>query len=206
MMLLRVIAPLLGFLVLGLANLPLSSVLALVPLQSAGVSVGDVSGSVWNGTLSGVTFRDAPIGQIDVATQPLDLVAARPRLAFRSTGVSGYVSRSADGFALTNVNGRLALSEIQPSAPVQGDVILGDVAFSVGSAGCVTASGQVQVDGIETGGVPAAGPYAGAISCEAGDLAVSLAGADGGPGLVTRIDVGGLATPETVSAPATAQP
>lgn len=197
MMLLRVVAPVLGFLVVGLASLPLSVVMAAVPVETAGLAASDISGTVWRGHLAGVTWRGQHAGDFKIGMQPQSIASGRPTIRFQSvkTGVVGQVRQGENGVAVDAINGRLPLSMFQPSAQPDAGVILGDVSLTTGLAGCLNASGSVQIDGLS--GVDT-GPLSGSIACENGNLALSLSGAEGGPGFVLRLnleDASGLQFP-----------
>lgn len=202
MMLLRIVAPLLAFLVVGLASLPLSVVMAAVPVETSGLAASDVSGTVWRGNLAGVTWRGQRAGDFRIGMQPQSIASGRPAIRFQSveTGVTGQVRQGADGVALDAISGRLPLLMFQPSAPPEAHAILNDVSLTTGLAGCLAASGSVQIDGLSGVGT---GPLSGSIACENGNLALNLSGADGGPGFVLRLDLNeapGLQAPAATTA------
>ena len=97
----RVYLPVIGvvaFIVLALANLPLSLALSLADARGRGLDWAGTQGTIWHGTIGAARWQGHPIGRVEQRTGFMPLVAGR--LSSRMT-VTG---------AAANGEGRIILS------------------------------------------------------------------------------------------------
>ena len=78
MRILLILAALVALVWAGLSQIPLGFALRQVPLNAMGVNWTQSEGTVWNGRIMGVYLNGQPVGDIDVALQPVSLLLARP--------------------------------------------------------------------------------------------------------------------------------
>jgi hypothetical protein len=187
MTLLRIGVALLGFLVVGVAFLPLRLVFDRLPLPSAQVGVSSISGSIWRGRLEGVTLEGEPLGAFDLRTEAWPLLSGRLRVNFVSDGplTSGQLAARGGSLMLLNLNGETPLSRFAPSAPAEAMLSVRNAGLDLDGARCKRAGGQTTLTGLSSLGI---GDLAGPVSCEAGRLVLQLAPQAGGPGVDILLD------------------
>ncbi|MEZ5936592.1 MAG: type II secretion system protein N [Hyphomonadaceae bacterium] len=187
MIVLRTLAVLVGLLVAGVAFMPMRFVMDVSGARKAGLTTGDISGTIWKAQLSDVAWRGTDLGDFNVAMKPAGLSRNLLRMHFSSTGMVRYggVSLSGGALAFDSMQGRAPLSLLVRGAPSSGTLTYANGSLTLTQSGCTQAAGQVNVDGLGAYGVP---PLQGLASCENGELVLSLAPTEGGPG--GRIAIG----------------
>lgn len=160
-----------------------ATAVALTPLRTAwasagaprGISVQHVSGTIWSGELSGVSWQGVDLGDFrsnaDFLTRIGDMVV---HLASDDGPVrSADISTSG---ALSNVSAEFQLSGFVAVAPAQAVVRISKGAAEFDQSACRIAAGTVSVDPVAQYGLPA---LTGELSCLSGEFVASLASADG---------------------------
>ncbi len=160
----------------ALATLPLRLVLGETAAR-AGVSAQAVEGTLWAGTLRGAAFRGVPLGDLRLRTHLWPLLTGQWRMSLQSD--NGPLRRADIGLSgaaldLSGLEGRLPVSLLVPGANWPGGLSLSGVSIKRDPSGtCVSASGPVRWDALETWGGP---PLTGTLRCEGGQVVLPLAG------------------------------
>jgi hypothetical protein len=194
MIALRILAPVAGFLVLLIALFPLRFAVAQMPAGTSGFVIGDARGSVWQGEVSRLIWQGVQLDKMDVTLQPLPLLTGKAAMGFESSGPvsSGVLALSGAGWALDEVNGRLALSGVVAGLPPEASAYLTRGSLGPGPNGCVHAAGKVSVDGLPS---PAPARLEGDLACDGGALTARLASPEGGGTIDVRIAIANAAGP-----------
>jgi hypothetical protein len=137
MIALRILAPVAGLLVFAIALFPLRFALAQIRLETTGLVIGDARGAVWSGELAGLSWQGVQLGDVDVALQPVRLLTGQVAMGFKSGGPvsSGVLAQSGPGWALDDLNGRIALAEIVAGLPPEASAYLTRGSLGLGAGG-----------------------------------------------------------------------
>lgn len=170
---LRILAVLIGLLVVGIWLLPLRVVTDMADLETVGISASAVNGSVWNGEIENLTIRGAALGDVNVSTDPLSIMTGAPKLSFRSNGPisQGAVTARSTGPRFSNLRGQIALTQLDPQAPSGAVATFTDASLDLTADACTGASGRARIVGMAAAGLP---DMSGPISCEQGRVRLSL--------------------------------
>jgi general secretion pathway protein N len=100
-------------LLFAIATLPAT---LLAPyLQRAGLEAAALTGSIWNGQATGLTWRSAPLGDLQWSIAPLEVLRGRVGGAVRLTRPDGSVTTRAS----ISFGGELRLTDAQADLPVE---------------------------------------------------------------------------------------
>lgn len=176
------------------------AVLALVPLRlplerldvPAALAATDASGTVWSGTLHRVHWNGRPLGDIDVALQPLALLGGVQRVRLDGAGASLVLLHGRQrGF--DDAHGSLAIQRVAGLGGLDVRLDLDDAAIVFDATGCRAAGGGVRL----ALSLPAAPTplleLAGTPACVGGIARVMLApaaGTDAAPDVDASLEVG----------------
>jgi general secretion pathway protein N len=164
---------LVAVLALALAWLPMRAVTAVVP----GLEAESASGTVWNGSLRGASYRGLPVGDVDHRLRAAPLLGGRADVSFVRLGpeLRGNAVVGGGAIALQGVEGEVEvplLADRLPRAPPL-TLFVEDANLLLGAAdGCRAASGNVRA---ELRGLPMVGDLpltSGTIACD-GDAVVA---------------------------------
>ncbi|WP_119681671.1 type II secretion system protein N [Indioceanicola profundi] len=159
-----------------IARLPLAAALNLA--APPGIRVAEVQGTIWQGSLRGVTFQGRPLGDIRLAFAG---TGWRWRLDGRELAADGRLMPGLGQAHISDLRLSGAIGALLPAVPVPGVVEIERASLDLSQAGCVEGEGQAMLR-LE---LPLAGRNApdlsGPLSCRDGALHLALAGqaADG---------------------------
>lgn len=190
-----------AFVLTLIAQAPASLIPVLINLESRGVGFTDINGTVWNGRIENLTYRNTPIGDVRFNLSALSLLALSPQLEVSSTGgaVRGKASVRAGLGRRLEVSDTAFDIDLGPFAPkgimgrpVQGVAQITIVKISLSSAGCQVADARLWTDVLDEPSQRFRGtdfPMAGTVRCEGDDLIASMAGqnADGLAEMALRV-------------------
>lgn len=148
-----------SFLVLGVliaivvATLPLRWVL---PAQSLPIAVLEAQGSIWNGSLRGVTWKAQPIGDVQVALQPWPLVRGEQHVRLATSTVE-LIALQGARHGIDQGNGRVLLRQPGGITLLDLAVDLRQVQAVFDATRCVQAAGEVTVQIVPTSAGEAVG-------------------------------------------------
>ncbi|WP_395671000.1 type II secretion system protein N [Phenylobacterium sp.] len=167
---------------------PLRMVLGWVDADRAGLSAGQVEGSMWRGQLKRASFRGLPLGDAEARLAPL---AGGIRL--KSAGTlrgEGVVRAAGAGVAVRAVTARAPLSALASALPLQGEATLSDVRAAFKDGRCVEAGGEVRLEALRLGPMALPGlTLAGRPACRDGVWSVPLSGQSSGVAVDARLGV-----------------
>lgn len=189
------------FLLTLIAQAPASLIPALINLESRGVGFTDINGTIWDGQIENLTYRNTPIGDVGYRFSPLSLLTLSPHLEVSSTGgaVRGKASVRAGLGRRLEISDTAFDIDLGPFAPrgimgrpVQGVAQITIVKISLSSAGCRVADARLWTDVLDEPSQRFRGtdfPMAGTVRCEGSDLVASMAGqnADGLAEMALRV-------------------
>lgn len=153
----RIYLPLVGlaaFVVLALVNLPLSLALNVAGLRDAGIIWSSVGGTVWNGTLGGVTVQGYPVGTIEQRTGFLPLFTGRAstQLTIRGSAINGEgrVTLAGDTVTFTDLAALADLSAFgvydAMEAPMRGMLRVETGRLRISDERCLEGSADIWTD------------------------------------------------------------
>ncbi|PPU67097.1 type II secretion system protein N [Xanthomonas pisi] len=143
-----------ALLVVGvLATLPLRLVL---PMDTLPFTALEAQGSIWNGTLRGVTWTTMDVGDVGVRLRPLPLLRGQRQVQLRSATAQLVALQGArDG--VQQANGRLLLRKPGGVALLDLSIDLRDVHAVFDATRCSQAGGDVALQVLPNAGGEAAG-------------------------------------------------
>ncbi len=138
----------------AVSQVPTGFVLRKLPLNAMGVQWTQSEGTIWDGRIMGVYLNGQPVGDIDIALQPLSLVSMRPVLNVQWGGAGGRGAGQVmlDGDAISATDLRLeqqvsALESLTNELRAIGGVFrLNHGAVRIENGVCLSAVGDVQTD------------------------------------------------------------
>lgn len=172
----------------SVAAMPLSTLTSLIGLERFGVAVGRVEGTIWQGRLKDVYWRNYALGAVGLSPNALPLLQGQ--LSVELTVDDGPVR--AKGTLSRSIFSDVILRDTVVSANIAGLPILlqlsGQVEVDIaylryGPKGCVDAKATLKTDALERGfaGLAWAGPtLSGQMRCEGNVLVLPLSGAENG--------------------------
>ncbi|WDI93050.1 type II secretion system protein N [Xanthomonas campestris] len=156
-----------------IATLPLRWML---PAQSLPIAVLEAQGSIWNGSLRGVTWKAQPIGDVQVALQPWPLVRGEQHVRL-ATSTAALIALQGARHGIDQGNGRVLLRQPGGITLLDLAVDLRQVQALFDATRCVQAAGEVTVQIVPTSAGEAVGllPLRLRGSPRCNDVAVELA-------------------------------
>ncbi|MEA9785938.1 type II secretion system protein N [Xanthomonas campestris pv. raphani] len=136
-----------------IATLPLRWML---PAQSLPIAVLEAQGSIWNGSLRGVTWKAQPIGDVQVALQPWPLVRGEQRVRL-ATSTAALIALQGARHGIDQGNGRVLLRQPGGITLLDLAVDLRQVQAVFDATRCVQAAGEVTVQIVPTSAGEAVG-------------------------------------------------
>ena len=171
---------------------PASIAGAVLQSSGAGIRYDAATGTLWNGRLQGVTWRNAALGDVAFHLDPAGLLVGRlaARIEMRGGAIlgTGRISvRPFGEYAIHRTEAVVSLSAFRGlkllGAPLTGKAVLKDADLTGNSRGCRQAKGAVESDALDA----VAEKYGrkgfslkGEIRCENGSLIVPLMGGSEG--------------------------
>lgn len=148
---------------------PMSLALSWLNADEFGLSAADVSGTIWSGRLKEARYRAMPLGDVEVALDPLALLAGTRRAAVRGPlGKVTLVQGAVHGFE--NADAAMAVEHLRLAPGLTGHVRLEKAAMLFSDGRCARAEGRMATDVLERA---FGGPeISGDLSC-AGDAAIA---------------------------------
>ncbi|WP_349811029.1 type II secretion system protein N [Xanthomonas dyei] len=141
-------------LVIGvIATLPLRLVLPIDTLPFAAL---EAQGSIWNGTLRGVTWTSMDVGDVGVRVRPLPLLRGQRQVQLRSATAQLVALQGAQQ-GVQQANGRLLLRKPGGVALLDLSIDLREVHAVFDATRCTQAGGDVAVQVLPHAGGEAAG-------------------------------------------------
>lgn len=171
-------ALLVSFVLAGLLMFPLRVAWMMAPVIP-GLSIADISGTVWNGRATGVSWRGAELGDFAVSISPFDLLPS-PRVRIdQGTGPlkSASLRAGARSFEISDASLRIPLSRLDGQFPTTATLRLQNGALEMAQSSCLRASGQILIDDATPNGI---GGLTGELSCDSDHLILALLGQAGG--------------------------
>jgi general secretion pathway protein N len=163
------------FVIALVALLPLRLAAGWAGLADLGLTAREVSGSLWNGTMSEARLAGIDLGELDAAVDPLALLAGRVRIDLSGTDESrGSISIGHGGFGIDDVTARLPLGSTFAPLPLSA-LDLDDVSMRFRDGTCVAADGRARaaIDGSAIG-LSLPGGLSGNARCDGGALLLPL--------------------------------
>jgi hypothetical protein len=153
------------------------------------VAFADVSGTIWNGSIEGLSAAGVPLGDVTFKLSPFSLLTLSPRVALSAQDGAilgrGIVSvEHGNRLSLSDVNMRIDLGATAPSGvlgqPAQGtaEITIDRLRFSQKN-GCGLAQGTIFTDVLNA---PAQRydlpelPLAGSLTCDGNTLVIAMTG------------------------------
>ena len=178
------------------ATAPMRVTLSWLGADQAGVSAAEISGSIWNGRLTGTHYRDIPLGEVEASLDPFALLAGTRRLAVLGTfGRATLVQGDSRGFEAADA--AIEVAYLRPAFPLAGRIRLEQATLLFSGGRCVRAEGRVATDVLQR--AFDGSEVAGTLSC-VGEAAVArLDGrlTDGEVSIALRLDASGNYQAET---------
>ncbi|MEO1136184.1 MAG: type II secretion system protein N [Pseudomonadota bacterium] len=177
------------FVVTLIVNAPASLLPVFVDLDEAQISYSGVSGTVWNGNVSDASIAGAPLGAVSFEVSPWSLLGFSPQIALSMQG--GAIA--GEGRVTVGPGRKLSLKDSSADIEVAAIAprgVFGEPAFGLAkleirdlsvnnNVGCISADGSIWTDVLDAPAkrfnLPAL-PMAGAITCDRGELLVTLFG------------------------------
>ncbi|MCS3746765.1 general secretion pathway protein N [Xanthomonas arboricola] len=143
-----------ALLVVGvIATLPLRLVL---PIETLPFTALEAHGSIWNGTLRGVTWTTMDVGDVGVRLRPLPLLRGQRQVQLRSA-TAQLVALQGARYGVQQATGRLLLRKPGGVALLDLSIDLREVHAIFDAARCTQAGGDVAVQVLPNAGGEAAG-------------------------------------------------
>lgn len=146
-MILRLAFFIAGLIGAGAAFLPMSVALSMAGLPG-GAGFETVKGTVWDATLTGLSWNGRPLGGASMRLDPAGFGRGRLECRFTSDDgplALGTILLSPRGFGARRLNGAFDLDRFVSGAPAGVRVSIAGAGFDAdGSGGCVRAGGRVQ--------------------------------------------------------------
>ena len=154
MRILLILAALVALVWAGLSQIPLGFALRQVPLNAMGVNWTQSEGTVWNGRIMGVYLNGQPVGDIDVALQPVSLLLARPKVDLQWGGAggrgAGSVAMHGDIVEASDLRMEQNISALESLSPevraIGGTFRLSQGAVRIEGRDCTSATGRLSSD------------------------------------------------------------
>lgn len=167
-----------------LATLPLSFVLRMLDLPAQGLSYSRVSGTVWNGAVSGLSWRGNDLGGAAIALRPLAMLRGRlgADVSLDGSGVvtgGGYAAMTPWGLIVDDLSLSADIANLPLLLPMSGNISVEIAHADVRAGGCRQIDGAARTDALmnRPAGLAWQGPeLTGPIECRGGALVIPLKG------------------------------
>lgn len=195
---LLILAAIVAFVWFGLSQLPLGFVLRRLPLNALGVQWTQDEGTVWNGRMMGVYLNGQPVGDVDVALQPLSFLSLKPTVDIQWGGAGGRGAGSLsllgeEEVEISDLRMEQFIVSMEGLAPqlrqAGGSLRLSDTHVRIDGSACRSASGRVSTDTLALAARNFGRDFSdltGTIACEDGAFRIDLRG-EGNSGDVVSI-------------------
>jgi len=166
------ILPALVFAVAAAAMFPLR--MAWAAAAPSGLFVTTLEGSVWSGSLTGVSWRGLSLGDFETSVSPMDLLPQPAVRLSRGTGLlkSALLRADGDTLDLREADIRVELNRISPHLPREVIARITNGAIVMRAGACLSAAGGIATPAAPSVDLPA---FTGVLSCERGALVAHLA-------------------------------
>ncbi|MEL7480867.1 MAG: type II secretion system protein N [Pseudomonadota bacterium] len=166
---------------------PLSFVLEQSGARSTGLRWDGVSGTVFNGQVSGVSFGRQPIGNVSVSIRPSDMLKGRVAYHARWSGLPSVgeatLAVGRNSVAVSDLNTTVAVEHLVGLADdvrrAGGNASISSASVTFNGRACASASGAVSTDTVSralaTYGVTG-GLLSGTLSCDGPMLSLPVSG------------------------------
>ncbi len=172
------------------AYMPLSAAMQRTSLNENGLGWLQARGTVWDGQVTGISWRGQAIGGADLKMKPLGLLAGRVSydLIWRGPAgqARGQLSLSRGQYQAKNIRADIAQSAIAPLRKELGDlgarIHLTDGVMDIRQDKCLAASGLIRTDILRLFGARLGRDWpqlTGQIVCEEGRIVIPLQGQAG---------------------------
>lgn len=174
------------FAVAAALMLPLRLVVDLAGVDRLGLSAREVRGPVWAGRMMQARWRTIPLGDLDAALSPVQLVVGRARIDLAAAdGLRGAISLSRNSAGLDDVTGKFPANGLFEGLPL-GEIAATDLSVRFAGGACERAEGQVRATlATPLPGISLAQGMAGRARCDGTELLLPLQGASG----MERLDI-----------------
>ena len=170
--------------VVVLATLPLSFVLRMLDLPAQGLSYSRASGTVWNGAVSGLSWRGNDLGGAKIALRPPAMLRGRlgADVTLDGSGVvtgGGYAAMTPWGLIVDDLSLSAEIASLPLLLPMSGKISVEIAHADVRAGGCSQIEGAARTDALmnRPAGLAWQGPeLAGPIECRGGAIVVPLKG------------------------------
>lgn len=178
-----------------IAAMPLAALTALIDFERLGIAVGRTEGTVWQGRLKHVYWRNYAMGEFDV--RPSFLALLKGQVSVDVAVNDGPVQ--AKGTVARNIFSDVIVRDAVVSADINGLPVLlqlsgqidADVGYvEYGRGGCVDVNAVLETDALVHGfaGLAWTGPVlTGEMRCEDGVLVLPLNGAENGQNVALQM-------------------
>lgn len=173
MMALRIIVPLLAFVIAAAAMLPLRVAWAVAPASSS-IGVRALEGTVWKGEAIGVSWGGVELGDFGASVSVLEIFPSpRVRLDNGTGPVKALSVRADQGrLSIAELEARFPLSMLDPRLPTTSELRILDGEAELSAGRCTHASGRLGMDPAPQLALPA---LTGRVSCDAGVVLATIA-------------------------------
>ncbi|WP_084399994.1 type II secretion system protein N [Henriciella aquimarina] len=139
----------------ALSQVPLGFALSRLPLNAMGVQWTQSEGTVWDGRVMGVYFRNQPVGDVDVALAPMSLLSFKPALDVQWGGAGGrgaatLVLAGESTYRAEDVRLEQKVSALESLSPdlraIRGTFRLSGGSARIDDFRCTSASGEIRSD------------------------------------------------------------
>ncbi|MGE4321992.1 MAG: type II secretion system protein N [Sphingobium sp.] len=184
---------LLGLFALGFVLfLPLRLALGLAGLERLGLSARDVRGDIWGGSIHDLMLGDMPMGSVNAALSPVQLLTGRIRIdVWRTLGqpddMKGALIVGIGRVGVAGMTGTIPLGDNFAPLPV-GSIALDDVSAHFIGQRCSHAEGRVRAQMAEqVPGLALAQGLSGVATCDGDALLFPLVSQSGMEKVAVRI-------------------
>jgi hypothetical protein len=144
---LRIVSFFLGVAAVCIFSFPLSAALGLLSKQDPIVGYERADGTIWRGTLHGVSVGDVRLEEVETWVEPRDVLTGRFRLAFRSDEpmLGGFLAMAGQEVSVSRVSASISFNRMQGSASPSAILEVEDVTARFRGKNCVDAIGEVRL-------------------------------------------------------------
>jgi hypothetical protein len=168
----KMVLPIAAFAVAAIAMFPLRMAWAATS-PPAGLSVAAVDGTVWSGSLTGVTWNGVSLGDFETSVSPLEIMPQPAVRLDRGTGPlkSAVLRAGGDTLQLSESHIRVDLHRLSPRLPRDLIATITDGAIVLRAGACASASGRIAIPAAPAAPLPA---LTGTLSCAHGAIVARL--------------------------------
>jgi hypothetical protein len=187
-----------SFVIFLMASVPLSAVIALINLDTRGITYARAEGSLWEGRLSGVAVRGQGLGNVDIEVNPWGLLLGRldAHMAFDGSGaVSGQgrvILSATKHVSVEAFDVEADVGLLSAVIPLKGNMSVAVRRADFTAQGCRAAQVEVRTNALvdKPAGLNWSGPVlSGSAHCSDGALVIPLAGANGSETITASMQI-----------------